>query len=461
MTARKYFGTDGIRGLVGKGNITPEFVLKLGWAAGKVFSRQAKNGQAKVLIGKDTRISGYMFESVLEAGLSAAGVNVRLLGPMPTPAIAYLTRTFHAQAGIVISASHNPYHDNGIKFFSGEGTKLPDEIELEIEALLDKPMVTSASFELGKVRRIEGARGRYIEFCKSTLPYEARKLGKYKIVVDCAHGATYDIAPDVFDELDIEVVSIGVSPDGFNINEACGSTDTAQLQEAVLSHKADLGIAFDGDGDRVLFVDEKGRLVDGDEIVYIIAMHQKKRGVLEGGVVGTVMSNLGLEQALKVEGIEFVRSQVGDRYVMNELLKRSWLLGGEASGHILCLDKTTTGDGIISALQVLYALKDSGGTLSELCKGMKKYPQTMINVPLLSQQNTSKTGTLAANEIIHHERVQEVLNKAQTRLAKKGRILLRPSGTEPVVRVMVEGENRKLVNTLAEEIATALRTVIS
>ena len=460
MTARKYFGTDGIRGLVGKDNINPEFVLKLGWAAGKVFSRQVKSGQAKVLIGKDTRISGYMFESVLEAGLSAAGVNVRLLGPMPTPAIAYLTRTFHAQAGIVISASHNPYHDNGIKFFSMEGTKLPDEIELEIEALLDEPMITSPSFELGKVRRIEGARGRYIEFCKSTLPYEARKLGKFKIVVDCAHGATYDIAPDVFDELDIEVVSIGVEPDGFNINEGCGSTDTAQLQAAVLTHKADLGIAFDGDGDRVLFVDEKGRLVDGDEILYIIAMHQQKRRVLEGGIVGTVMSNLGLEQALNASGIEFVRSQVGDRYVMNELLKRSWQLGGEASGHILCLDKTTTGDGIISALQVLYALKDSGGVLSDLCKGMKKYPQTLINVPLVSNGNSSKVQKLSAKEIINHEVVQKTLNKVQRQLADSGRILLRPSGTEPLVRVMVEGENPGLVNALAEEIAEALRSVI-
>jgi phosphoglucosamine mutase len=449
MNSRKYFGTDGIRGLVGQGNINPEFVLKLGWAAGKVFSKEKS---AKVLIGKDTRISGYMFESALEAGLSAAGANVLLLGPMPTPAIAYLTRTFHAQAGIVISASHNPYHDNGIKFFSGDGVKLDDDIELEIEAMLDVPMQTRPSFELGKVRRIVGARGRYIEFCKSTLPFHSRNFSAYKIVVDCAHGATYDIAPDVFDELGAEVVAIAVDPDGYNINENCGSTDPAALQKAVLEHKADFGIGFDGDGDRLVFVDEKGNVVDGDEIVYIIAKHRQKIGKMEGGVVGTVMSNLGLEVALKEMGLEFVRSKVGDRYVMNELTQRQWVLGGESSGHILCLDKTTTGDGIISALQVLFALRDSGGAFSELCKGLKKFPQCMVNVPL----KNNDAATLMSNE-----KLKSCLADAQKSLGKKGRILLRPSGTEPLIRVMVEGEDEKLVKHLANDIASNIAREIT
>ncbi len=448
MSKKKYFGTDGIRGLVGEGNINPEFVLKLGWAIGKVFSQGRGDKPTKVLIGKDTRISGYMFESALEAGLSAAGANVRLLGPMPTPAIAYLTRTFHGQAGIVISASHNPYHDNGVKFFSSEGTKLPDEIELAIEAMLDEPMVTLPSFELGKVRRIEGARGRYIEFCKSTLPLSARDFSGYKIVVDCAHGATYDIAPDVFEELGAEVSAIGVSPDGFNINEGCGSTDPAALQKAVLERNADFGIGFDGDGDRLVFVDEKGNLVDGDDILYIITRHRIKQGIMEGGVVGTVMSNLGLEQAITSLGVEFVRSKVGDRYVMSELVERNWQLGGESSGHVLCLDKTTTGDGIISALQVLHALKDSGGTMSELCKGFKKLPQTMINVPFNSGE---------AKALIELPEVKACVSDVEKSLGNRGRVLLRPSGTEPLIRVMVEAEDEQLVSTHVHQLADCIK----
>jgi len=444
MSDRKYFGTDGIRGLVGQGDINPEFVLKLGWAVGKVFS---KDKQAKILIGKDTRISGYMFESALEAGIVAAGANVRLLGPMPTPAIAYLTRTFRAQAGIVISASHNPYHDNGIKFFSGQGEKLADEIELEIEAMLDQPMETCPSFELGKVKRILGARGRYIEFCKSTLPYEARDFSPYKIVIDCANGATYDIAPDVFDELGAEIISLGVNPDGYNINESVGSTEPAALQKAVLDNKANFGIGFDGDGDRLIFVDEKGNLINGDDIVYIIAKHRQKLSNMTGGVVGTVMTNLGLEIALKDMGIEFVRAKVGDRYVMSELTQRNWLVGGESSGHILCLDKTTTGDGIISALQVLHALKDSGGTMSALCQGFVKFPQTMINVPLKD---------CSAIELMQNETIKACVSDTENTLKDRGRVLLRPSGTEPLIRVMVEGEDAALVEKLAKSLADTI-----
>ncbi len=448
MSKRKYFGTDGIRGLVGKGNINPGFVLKLGWAAGRVFAQERGSKPAKILIGKDTRISGYMFESALEAGLSAAGANVRLLGPMPTPAIAYLTRTFHGQAGIVISASHNPYHDNGIKFFSKSGTKLPDELEIAIEEKLDEEMETLPSFDLGKVRRIVGARGRYIEFCKSTLPFEARDFSDYKIVVDCAHGATYDIAPDVFDELGAQVIAIGVSPDGFNINDGCGSTNPELLQKTVLQHKADFGIGFDGDGDRLVFVDEKGNLVDGDDILYIIARHRKKLGTMEGGVVGTAMSNLGLELAIKKMGLEFVRSQVGDRFVMEELSQRKWLLGGESSGHILCLDKTTTGDGIISALQVLYALRDSRGTLSELCKDLTKMPQTLINVPL---------GNGKVSDLLNSAAVKHIVQEVENHLGDTGRVLLRPSGTEPLIRVMVEGEELEIVQAHAQSIADVIR----
>lgn len=454
MSKKKYFGTDGIRGLVGEGNINPEFVLKLGWAVGRVFSGGKGAKPAKILIGKDTRISGYMFESALEAGLSAAGANVRLLGPMPTPAIAYLTRTFHGQAGIVISASHNPYHDNGIKFFSSEGCKLPDEVELAIEAMLEQPMHTLPSFELGKVRRIVGARGRYIEFCKSTLPFHARDFSQYKIVVDCAHGATYDIAPDVFEELGADVIAMGVDPDGYNINQGCGSTDPDALQKAVLENKADFGIGFDGDGDRLVFVDEKGNLVDGDDILYIIARHRQKQGKMTGGVVGTVMSNLGLELAMKDMGIDFVRAKVGDRYVMSELTKRNWLLGGESSGHVLCLDKTTTGDGIISALQVLYALKDSGGPLSALCKDMQKMPQCMVNVPLKNTETHSKS-----KSVLDKPEVKTCVEQVEKKLGNKGRVLLRPSGTEPLIRVMVEAESEQDVQSFANEIADCIKSL--
>ncbi|MEJ2116236.1 MAG: phosphoglucosamine mutase, partial [Gammaproteobacteria bacterium] len=349
---RKYFGTDGIRGRVGDGVMTPEFVLKLGWAVGRVLCSENNN---LVLIGKDTRISGYMFESVLEAGLSAAGVNTRLLGPMPTPAVAYLTRTLRAAAGIVISASHNPYYDNGVKFFSSEGKKLPDSIEQEIENQLDQPLEVVASDKLGKVERINDAAGRYIEFCKSTIPTRT-KLNGLKIVVDCAHGATYHIAPNVFLELGAEVISLASNPNGLNINDKCGATDTKELCKAVIEHHADLGIAIDGDGDRLIMVDDTGAIVDGDELLYVIANARKRENLLHGGVVGTLMSNLGLEHALHAQDIEFGRAAVGDRYVMEMLKERSWVLGGESSGHIICLDQTTTGDAIISALQVLQVL---------------------------------------------------------------------------------------------------------
>ncbi len=446
--SRKYFGTDGIRGLVGQEPITPNFVMQLGWAAGKVFS-QKYPGSAKILVGKDTRISGYMFESALEAGLSAAGVDVRLLGPMPTPAIAYLTRTFHAQAGIVISASHNPYHDNGIKFFSGEGAKLPDELEYEIESYIDVPMTTMPSDGLGKVKRIEGARGRYIEFCKSTVPYQLDLRG-LKIVVDCANGATYHIAPDVFDELGAEVVALAVDPDGFNINDSCGSTSPAALQAAVLAHKADLGIAFDGDGDRVIMVDHAGQVRDGDELLYAIVSDAVMAGRFRGGVVGTQMTNYGLEQSLKRMNIDFVRAKVGDRHVMEVLSQRGWVLGGESSGHIICLDKTTTGDGIISALQVVAAMRLRGVSLSELLAGMNKLPQKLINVKI------SRT-----HDPLNHSLIKQVVMDVEAGLSNKGRVLLRMSGTEPLLRVMVEGEDQDLVSKMAEQIASVVRAELS
>lgn len=445
---RKYFGTDGIRGLVGQAPITPNFVLQLGWAAGKVFAKR-NPGDAKILIGKDTRISGYMFESALEAGLSAAGVDVRLLGPMPTPAIAYLTRTFHAQAGIVISASHNPYHDNGIKFLSALGTKLPDELEHEIESYLDVPMTTEPSENLGKVKRIEGARGRYIEFCKSTVPYQLDLRG-LKIVLDCAHGATYHIAPDVFEELGADVVALSIEPDGFNINDECGSTHPDKLQAAVLEHKADLGIAFDGDGDRVIMVDQNGQVRDGDELLYVIVSDASLSGRLQGGVVGTLMSNFGLEQALKRKNIDFIRAKVGDRYVMEALGQRGWLYGGESSGHIICLDKTTTGDGIVSALQVVAAMRLRDKTLSDLLNGMIKVPQRLINVRTNSNVNP-----------LDHTAIKKVVADAEARLAGQGRVLLRMSGTEPLLRVMVEAADHQLVHTLAEQIAAVVREVMA
>lgn len=438
---RKYFGTDGIRGRVGDHPITAEFVLKLGWAAGRVL---AQGGRGKVLIGKDTRISGYLFESALQAGLVAAGIDIRLLGPMPTPAIAYLTRTLHAQAGIVISASHNHYHDNGIKFFSRHGAKLPDEIELAIEAELDKPMVTVASDLLGKAERVVDARGRYIEFCKSTIPINTDLRG-LRIVVDCAHGATYHIAPDVFNELGAEVIELGVEPNGLNINDGCGSTHPEAMQNAVRAHGADLGIALDGDGDRLIMADHTGTLVDGDEILFMIAKSRHAAGSLGKGVVGTVMSNFGLEAALRARDIPFHRAAVGDRYVLELMQRENIALGGESSGHIVCLDRTSTGDGIVSALQVLAEMVTSGQTLHELKSGMEKYPQRLINVRIAQR-----------SDFMASPAVQDALRDAETRLAKRGRVLLRPSGTEPVVRVMVEGADAALVDMLAETLAKAV-----
>ena len=437
---RKYFGTDGIRGTVGEHPITPDFVMKLGWAAGRVLSAHAP-GRQKVIIGKDTRVSGYMFESALEAGLSAAGIDIHLLGPMPTPGIAYLTRTFHAQAGIVISASHNPFDDNGIKFFSHAGTKLPDEIELEIEAELDRPLATVASRELGKARRVEDAAGRYIEFCKGTVR-SSMSLAGLKIVVDCANGATYHIAPAVFSELGAQVITLGNAPDGFNINHECGATDPSALQAAVLKHGADIGVALDGDGDRLIMVDAKGELVDGDELVFIIARRRQQTGQLRGSVVGTHMSNLGLEQAIRTIGLGFERAKVGDRYILERLRDGGWTLGGESSGHIICLDLTTTGDGIISALQVVEAMIGGEQTLYDLKSGMQKFPQTLINVRM-----EKKVDVMALPD------VQRAVAQAEARLASSGRVLLRPSGTEPVIRVMVEGRDPVLVDEIASEIA--------
>jgi phosphoglucosamine mutase len=439
--SRKFFGTDGIRGHVGEYPVTAEFMLKLGWAAGRVLGTRRNT---RVIIGKDTRISGYMFESALEAGLSAAGVDILLLGPMPTPAVAYLTRTLHACAGIVISASHNAYADNGIKFFSGEGTKLPDEVELAIEAELDMPMTTVASNQLGKAKRVQDVEGRYIEFCKSTIPL-GLSLSGLKVVVDCAHGATYNVAPSVFEELGADVVAIGVEPDGLNINRDCGSTHPQHLQKTVLEHQADVGIALDGDGDRVIMVDHRGELVDGDELLYIIALSRQQRGALSGGVVGTLMSNLGLEHALLAQNIAFDRANVGDRYVLERLTQTGSLIGGESSGHIICLDRTTTGDGIVSALQVLTAMTQSGKSLSELKNGMKKYPQHMINVPVRGKVDLDKAAA-----------VQAAVKSAEQRMAGRGRVLLRPSGTEPVVRVMVEGENGQQVLEEAEQLAAVV-----
>jgi phosphoglucosamine mutase len=437
---RKYFGTDGIRGTVGEPPITPDFVMKLGWAAGRVLSSRAA-GRQKVLIGKDTRISGYMFESALEAGLSAAGIDIHLLGPMPTPGIAYLTRTFHAGAGIVISASHNPFEDNGIKFFSHEGTKLPDEVELQIEAELEKPLQTVTSRKLGKAWRVEDAAGRYIEFCKSTVRSSINLAGM-KIVVDCAHGATYHIAPAVLGELGAQVICLGNLPDGFNINSCCGATDPAALQAAVVQHGADVGIALDGDGDRLIMVDAQGELVDGDELTFIIARRRHNHGLLKGSVVGTQMSNLGLEQAIRTIGLGFERAKVGDRYILERLLEGGWSLGGETSGHIICLDLTTTGDGIISALQVLEAMVAGEQPLHELKRGMHKFPQTLVNVRM-----ERKIDVLALPD------VQRAVAQAEARLADSGRVLLRPSGTEPVIRVMVEGRDPAIVDELAGELA--------
>ncbi|MSQ67078.1 MAG: phosphoglucosamine mutase [Gammaproteobacteria bacterium] len=441
--ARKYFGTDGVRGPVGVAPITPDFVMKLGWAAGRVFARGAR-GKPKVLIGKDTRVSGYMFEAALEAGLSAAGVDVLLLGPMPTPGIAYLTRTFHAQAGIVISASHNPFDDNGIKFFSGAGTKLPDELELAIEREIDKPYEYVSSRELGKAHRVQDAAGRYIEFCKSTLTSGVDLTG-LKIVVDCAHGATYHIAPEVFEELGAQVSVMGAQPDGFNINDGVGATAPAALQQRVLAEAADLGIALDGDGDRLIMVDHAGRLLDGDELTFIIARHRQRLGRLTGAVVGTQMSNLGLEIALRDSGLDFRRAKVGDRHILEMLLANGWSLGGESSGHIICLDLTSTGDGIISALQVIESMLLQQQALAELGRGMRKFPQVLLNVRLAQRF-----------DIAASPRIADAVAEVEGRLAGHGRVLLRPSGTEPLIRVMVEGRDEALVSELAGYLANVV-----
>lgn len=435
---KKYFGTDGIRGRVGEYPITADFVLHLGWAVGRVLAR---GRQSKVLIGKDTRISGYMFESALQAGLSAAGVDIRLLGPMPTPAIAYLTRTLHAEAGIVISASHNPYYDNGIKFFSSAGTKLPDEIEFAIEKELEGPMQTVDSSRLGKAERVVDAAGRYIEFCKGTGPASV-DLSGLRLVVDCAHGATYHVASEVFAEMGADVTAIGISPNGLNINEGCGSIAPEALQRKVLECKADVGIALDGDGDRVIMVDQRGEIVDGDEILYTIARARQRTDRMMEGVVGTLMSNLGLEKALAALGIPLMRAQVGDRYVLEMLQSNGYSLGGESSGHIICLDRTTTGDGIVSALQVLVEMVATGCSLHELKSAMTKYPQCLINVRVEQRVELHGNGAVTSA-------VKEIENQ----LGEEGRVLLRPSGTEPVVRVMVEGRDASQVNTLAQQLA--------
>ncbi|WP_293758755.1 phosphoglucosamine mutase [uncultured Paraglaciecola sp.] len=444
MSDRKYFGTDGIRGRVGENLINPEFVMKLGWAVGKILAGRGTN---KILIGKDTRISGYMLESALEAGLSAAGINIGLLGPMPTPAIAYLTKTFRSEAGIVISASHNPYYDNGIKFFSADGMKLDDDIEIAIENQMDKPMECVASEKLGKVVRIADAAGRYIEFCKGNFP-SSLSLKGLKIVVDCANGATYHIAPNVLSELGADVIEIGTKPDGLNINRKVGATSMKAITESVIKNKADLGFALDGDGDRLMLVDHKGNVIDGDQIVFIIARDALERGYLQGGVVGTVMSNLGLEVALGALGVPFVRSKVGDRYVMELLKKKGWEIGGEGSGHVLNLAAASTGDGIVAGLQVLAAMLCANKTLNELSRGMIKFPQTLINVRF-----AENTRPLEDNS------VKQAVIEAENALGGNGRVLLRKSGTEPLVRVMVEANDAQDSTTWAEHIADAVRKV--
>ena len=442
MANRKYFGTDGVRGKVGTYPITPDFALKLGWAAGKVLASQ---GSRTVLIGKDTRISGYMLESALEAGLAAAGLTAAFTGPMPTPAVAYLTRTFRLEAGIVISASHNPYYDNGIKFFSSQGTKLPDDIEEAIETMLDQPMDCVESADLGKASRISDAAGRYIEFCKSTFPAHLG-LDGYKIVVDCANGATYHIAPNVLRELGAEVIEIGTDPNGININEKCGATDVQALQEKVLETKADVGLAYDGDGDRIMMVDHLGNKVDGDQILFIIAREALRSGQLKGGVVGTLMSNMSLEIALKMLGVPFVRANVGDRYVLEKMVEHNWTLGGENSGHIIIADKNTTGDGIIASLAVLSAMVQHRLSLNELASAVKLFPQVLINVRFAGGDNP-----------LESEAVKAVAADVEKRLEGKGRILLRKSGTEPLIRVMVECEDGVLAKQCAEEIAEAVK----
>lgn len=444
MSNRKYFGTDGIRGKVGEAPITPDFVLKLGWAAGKVLAR---HGSKKIIIGKDTRISGYMLESALEAGLAAAGLTAAFTGPMPTPAIAYLTRTFRAEAGIVISASHNPFDDNGIKFFSSEGTKLPDDVEEAIELEMEKPITCVESAQLGRASRIVDAAGRYIEFCKGTFPSELN-LNGLKIVVDCANGATYHIAPNVLRELGATVIAIGVQPDGMNINKECGATDLKLLQQRVLAEKADIGLAYDGDGDRIMMIDHQGDKVDGDQILYIIAREALRQGQLRGGVVGTLMSNMGLELALKQLGIPFTRAKVGDRYVLEKMQEKGWRLGAENSGHVILLDKTTTGDGIVASLQVLTAMVRNHMSLHDLCSGMKMLPQVLVNVRFAGEHDP-----------LQSDAVKAVTAEVEKALAGRGRVLLRKSGTEPLIRVMVEGENEAQVTELANRIADQVKAV--
>ena len=446
--ADSLFGTDGVRGRVGEEPITPQTVLKLGWAAGRVFSDEAGNGD-KVIIGKDTRVSGYMLESALEAGFSAAGVDVSLLGPMPTPGIAYLTRAARACAGVVISASHNPYYDNGIKIFSSEGTKLQDDLVARIDAMMDQPLVSVASDRLGKAERLPHAYGRYIEHCKRTFP-ETLSLSSLKVVVDCANGAAYDVAPHVLSELSADVIPIANTPNGFNINADCGSTNLLRLQETVLETGADLGIALDGDADRALLVDHNGQSINGDQILYILARHRQDRGLLNGGVVGTDMSNLGLEVALGEMGIPFERSRVGDRHVHEKLVANRWVLGGEASGHIICLDKTTTGDGIIAALEVLAVMLDTGQSLAQLASGMTIFPQHMINVPI---------GNAAGKSLANDAGVLDAVAAVETVLGDTGRVVLRPSGTEPVFRVMVEGEDPDQVHALTSQLAEKIESI--
>ncbi len=449
--SRKYFGTDGIRGRVGEFPITPQFVMTLGYAAGKVLAcaEHTAGERSAVLIGKDTRISGYMLESALQAGLIAAGVDVYLAGPVPTPAVAYLTRALRLQAGIVISASHNPFEDNGIKFFSASGSKLPDSAEQEIEAGMDQPIEIESSDQLGKARRLDDAVGRYIEFCKGTFP-SAMNLRGMRIVVDSAHGATYHIARNVFHELGAEVFAIGVQPDGKNINDGYGATSPGNLQKAVLEHHADLGIALDGDGDRLVMADSSGRLYDGDQLLYVIARHRKEQGKLQGGVVGTLMTNLAFEHAMKQMDIPFMRAKVGDRYVMELLQQQGWQLGGENSGHIICLDKHSTGDGIVSALEVLHALRTKNRGLADVASGLTLYPQILVNVKIAK-----------GVDCLANPKVREAVTQAERELNGSGRVLLRPSGTEPLLRVMVEGENRNLVEQCANRIADEVRQASS
>ena len=440
---RKYFGTDGIRGRVGEAPVTPDFMLKLGWATGKVFASE-DGTKPTVVIGKDTRVSGYMLESALQAGLVAAGANVKLLGPLPTPGIALLTRTQKADAGIVISASHNPYFDNGIKFFNGQGSKLSDELELQIEAMIDSPMETVDSEQLGKASRIVDAAGRYVEYCKSTFPDELSLKGM-KLVIDCAHGATYHIAPAVFEELGATTVVIGATPDGYNINDGVGSTEPAALQAKVLEEVADIGIAFDGDGDRLQMVNAKGELLTGDDVLYVLAMHRLAKGDSDAGIVGTLMTNMGLELALEAGGLRLARAKVGDRYVKELMVAEGWSLGGESSGHIICGDLSTTGDGVIAALQVLAAVRASGKSLEALASGFNPLPQVLVNVRI------TKSFDLSA-----HPTIAEACRRVESELKGRGRLLLRPSGTEPVIRVMVEGDDTVAIDALADEVADAI-----